>query len=582
MGIRNFRVSQAISRSRIRYGLAGVAILLVAAGLFAFPQAWDKSVAWFNSKSTVDLGKFPWNKPYRLGLDLQGGSHLIYEANVTAVPAGDRADALEGVRDVIERRVNAFGVSEPVVQTSRSGDAWRIIVELAGIKDINQAIKMIGETPILEFKEQGAEAPKTLTDEQKKEMEKYNAEAKKKADSVLKQALNKGDFSALAKASSEDLGSKEKGGELGWFSEGSMVKPFEDTVKSLKDGFISGKLVSTQFGYHIIKRIGTREVEKDGKKVTEYNASHILIKTKAEADYLAGKEQQWEITGLSGKQLTKAMVQFDPNSGLPTVSLEFNDEGKKLFGEITERNVGKYVAIFLDGEPISVPVVNEPIRDGKAVISGNFTVASAKQLVQRLNAGALPVPVALVSQQTVGASLGMDSLNKSLYAGLIGFLAVAIFMIALYRLPGLLAVLALTLYTFISLSIFKMIPVTLSLAGIAGFILSVGMAVDANVLIFERTKEELRRGLSITQAINEGFGRAWLSIRDSNVSSLLTCLILMWFGTSVIKGFAVTLSLGILVSMFSAITVTRVLLHFFGPYVKNQWWFLGPRSKKSS
>lgn len=579
MGIRDFRVSQAISRSRIRYGLAGVAVLLVAAGLFAFPQAWDKSAAWFNSKTSVNLGKFPWNTPFRLGLDLQGGSHLIYEADVKNIPAGDRADALEGVRDVIERRVNAFGVSEPVVQTSHSGEAWRIIVELAGIKDVNQAIKMIGETPILEFKEQGEAKPQTLTDEQKKEMAQYNTDAKKKAEGLLRQALAKTDFSALAKANSEDLGSKDNGGDLGWFGEGTMVKPFEDAVKSLKDGYISGKLVSTQFGYHIIKRLGSREVEKDGQKVTEYNASHILIKTEAEADYLAGAEQQWDSTGLSGKQLTKAMVQFDPNSGLPTVSLEFNDEGKKLFGEITERNVGKYVAIFLDGEPISVPVVNEPITDGKAVISGNFTVASAKQLTQRLNAGALPVPIALVSQQTVGASLGMDSLNKSLYAGLIGFLAVAIFMIALYRLPGLLAVLALALYTFITLSIFKMIPVTLSLAGIAGFILSIGMAVDANVLIFERTKEELRRGLSVTQALNEGFGRAWLSIRDSNVSSLITCLILMWFGTSVIKGFAVTLSLGILVSMFSAITVTRILLHFFGPYVKNPWWFLGQRNK---
>jgi preprotein translocase subunit SecD len=173
----------------------------------------------------------------------------------------------------------------------------------------------------------------------------------------------------------------------------------------------------------------------------------------------------------------------------------------------------------------------------------------------------------------------MESLQKSLWAGLIGFLAVAIFMIVVYRLPGLLAVFALGLYAFITLSIFKMIPVTMTLAGIAGFILSVGMAVDANVLIFERTKEELKRGLSVTQALNEGFSRAWLSIRDSNASSLITCLILMWFGTSVIKGFAVTLSIGILVSMFSAITVTRILLHFFGPFIKNPWWFLGEKKQ---
>ncbi|MCX6779508.1 MAG: SecD/SecF family protein translocase subunit [Candidatus Magasanikbacteria bacterium] len=202
-----------------------------------------------------------------------------------------------------------------------------------------------------------------------------------------------------------------------------------------------------------------------------------------------------------------------------------------------------------------------------------------KQL-KRLNAGALPVPITLIGQQTVGASLGMDSLTKSLFAGLIGFALVALFMIFFYRLPGLIAVFALILYTFVALTVFKLVPVTLSLAGIAGFILSIGMAVDANVLIFERTKEELRRGLSITQALNEGFSRAWLSIRDSNASSLITCFILVWFGTSVVKGFAVTLAIGILVSLFSAITVTRILLHFIGPWVHHPRWFLGSRNDK--
>lgn len=582
MGIRNLRVTQAISRTKIRYGAAGVLILIVAAALFAFPQAYDRASDWFNQRSGIELGHFPWNIPYRLGLDLQGGTHLIYEADVSKIPSGERADALEGVRDVIERRVNAFGVSEPVIQTNRSGEHWRLIVELAGIKDVGQAIKMIGETPILEFKEEAEE--QKMTDEQKKEMENFNKEAEKKARNILlKEVLKAGaDFASLAKKYSEDPGSQDRGGDLDWFPEGMMVKPFEDAIKFLKDGEITKSLVQSQFGYHTIKKTGERETEKDGQKIKEYRASHILIKTKSEADYVPAGQDKWQATGLSGQQLKRANVQFDPNSGLPTVALEFNEEGKKLFAQITERSVNKYVAIFLDGEPISIPVVREPIRDGRAVISGDFTIAEAKQLSQRLNAGALPVPVNLVSQQTVGASLGLDSLSKSLVAGLVGFLAVALFMMLFYRLPGVLATLALLLYAGIVLSIFKMIPVTLTLAGIAGFILSIGMAVDANVLIFERTKEELRRGLSITQALNEGFSRAWLSIRDSNVSSLITCLILMWFGTSAVKGFAVTLAIGILVSMFSAITVTRILLHLVGPWVKREWWFLGSKDSTNA
>ena len=678
MGIRNIGVTRAMSRNRIRYGLIGVIILFLAAGFFAFPEGYNRSSDWFKKRSGIELGQFPWTVPYHLGLDLQGGTHLIYEADVTQIPVGERADSLAGVRDVIERRVNAFGVSEPVVQTTRSGEAWRVLVELAGVKDIKEAIKMIGETPILEFKEENtAAAPTTLTSEQKQQVADQNKAAQVRASLALKDIRGGKDFATAVKEISDDAATKEKGGdigfvseknnlefykwaryvadgavsnvmenpagynvlkkigtregaevkarhilicfkgakncdkeftkeaalqaaqdlrkkvtvanfvelaktnstepgagssggELGWFGPGAMVKPFEEAVFALKTGGIS-QPVETEFGFHIIYK-------EEEKKTPEYNVARLLVKKIQETDLLPPKEE-WQTTGLSGKQLTRASVQFDPNSGEPTVSLEFNDEGKELFAQITERNVKKYVAIFLDGQPISVPVVNEPIREGKAIISGNFNVASAKQLAQRLNAGALPVPITLVSQHTVGASLGVESLHKSLWAGLIGFLAVAIFMIIMYRLPGLLAVIALMLYTAISLSIFKMIPVTLTLSGIAGFILSVGMAVDANVLIFERTKEELRRGLSLTQALNEGFARAWLSIRDSNASSLITCFILIWFGTSMVKGFAFTLALGVLVSMFSAITVTRVLLHFFSPFVKNEWWFLGTKKE---
>ena len=576
MGIRDIRVTNAIPRNRIKWGTVAVLVLLVVTALFSFPNSYNLSSDWVKSKTKINLGHLPFKTPFRLGLDLQGGTHLIYEADVSKVPVSSRTDSVDGVRDVIERRVNSLGVSEPVIQTDRSGDSWRVVVELAGIKDVNQAIQMIGETPILEFKE--AATAKSMTIEQSREMDTYNKEAEKRANGVLREALAyKADFATLATKYSEDTSSKSKGGDLGWFAEGVMVKPFEDALKTLKINGITTKLVKSDFGFHIIKKTGERETEKDGQKIKEYQASHILISTKSEANYIS--KDQWQTTGLDGQQLKKAAVQFDPNSGMPTVAITFNDEGKKLFGEITERNIGKQVAIFLDGEVISAPVVNEAIKDGSAIISGSFSVAEAKTLTQRLNAGALPVPITLIGQQTVGASLGMDSLTKSLFAGLIGFALVALFMIFFYRLPGLIAVFSLVLYTFLALAIFKLVPVTLTLAGIAGFILSIGMAVDANVLIFERTKEELRRGLSITQALNEGFSRAWLSIRDSNASSLITCFILVWFGTSVVKGFAVTLAIGIFVSLFSAITVTRILLHFVGPWVHNPRWFLGSRKE---
>src|SRR3990167_4121577 len=389
--------------SRLRFLVFLIFVIGLAAGFFAYPQLWDKSADYLNAKFNLSVPHF-WTKPYSLGLDLQGGTHLVYQADLTNIEKKDYASAMDGVRDVIERRVNLFGVSEPLVEVNRVGDDWRLIVELAGIKDVNQAIKMIGETPYLEF---------------------------------------------------------------------------------------------------------------------------------------------------------------DQNTFEPIVTLEFNSEGAALFEEITKRNVGKMVAIYLDGQPISTPKVNEAISGGRAVISGRFAVQEAKELVQRLNADALPVPISLASQQSVGASLGQDSLRKSLFAGLIGFLVVALFMIIYYRLPGFLAVLALLFYTAVISTLFKLIPVTLSLAGIAGFILSVGMAVDANILIFERMKEERRRGRDLAGSIEEGFSRAWTSIRDSNVSSLITCAILYWFGTSIVQGFALTLAIGILISMLSAISVSRTLLRIF-------------------
>ena len=426
-----------------RLAIPLIIILAIIAGFFVYPKYWDSALGDF-------LVKYP-TKPFRLGLDLLGGTHLVYDADLSGVAEADKDSSMNGLKDVVERRINIFGVSEPVVAVNKSGENRRLVVELAGIKDINQAIKMIGQTPFLEFKEQRS----------------------------------------------------------------------EDEIK---------KLVEEQ-----------KNQDPNSQTVDPY----------------------FMPTNLTGKYLEKASISFNQQTGTPEVNLQFDDEGKKLFGEITKRSVGKQLAIYLDGAPISAPVVKQEISDGNAQITGSFSVKEAKQLVERLNSGALPVPITLVSQQSVGASLGHDSLAKSLVAGLVGFILVAIFMILWYRMAGVLAVLALLIYSAITLSIFKLIPVTLTLAGIAGFILSVGMAVDANILIFERMKEELRRGNNFSFSLEEGFRRAWTSIRDSNVSSLITAFVLYWFGASIVKGFALTLIIGIFVSMFSAITITRTFLMAF-------------------
>ncbi len=465
--------------SRTAYVVVAIFLLAAFAGFICYPAAWNKSVDWLNArkneilllKGLPNIPQF-FQKPFRLGLDLQGGTHLVYEANLKNVEEGKYAEAMQGVRDVIERRVNLFGVTEPLVQVDSVGSHHRLIVELAGIKDISQAIEMIGETPSLDFREERDEQ------EYQQIMEQY-----------------------------KDLSAEQQ-------------------------------------------------------------------------EYLAW-EVKFKPTDLTGKFLAKATLEFDQNTNQPHIGLEFNNEGAKLFEEITSRNVGKQVAIFLDGVPITVPRVQEAITGGRAQITGSFTIDEAKELVRRLNAGALPVPIELINQQSVGASLGEKSLRQSLLAGWIGILAVALFMIFWYRLPGVLAVLALAIYTLIVLAIFKLIPVTMTLAGIAGFVLSVGMAVDANILIFERLKEELRWGKSLKGAVDAGFERAWTSIRDSNVSSLITCAVLFWLGTSIIKGFALTLAIGILVSMFSAITITRNFLKLLvGEKTERHLWLFGVRKQK--
>ena len=354
---------------------------------------------------------------------------------------------------------------------------------------------------------------------------------------------------------------------MGYFRKGTMVPAFENIVFAQQVGTISD-VVESPFGYHLIYKT-------DERPVTEYRIAHILFTTQSKTDIL-GPQNQWKNTDLTGKQLQRAVLEFNQTSGDPEVSIEFNSEGEKLFEDLTGQNIGKPIAIFLDGEPISTPTVQQKIVGGKAVITGQFTVPEAKQLVRRLNTGALPVPITLVSQQTVGATLGNDSLTKSLNAGLLGILLIAIFMILYYRLPGVLAVLSLGAYALLTMALFKLIPITLTLAGIAGFILSIGMAVDANVLIFERIKEELRLGRLLDAAIDEGFVRAWPSIRDGNVSTLITCFILFTFTTSIVQGFAVTLGIGVVVSMFSAIIITKTFMKLIVRWkIVNRPWLFG-------
>src|SRR3990167_7104565 len=434
----------------IKKVVLSLVILLLGAGVAFFVFKTEPKL----NKNFETQNAFFKKFPFRLGLDLSGGSHLVYKADVSAVPSSEVENSMDALRDVIERRINIFGVSEPIVQAQHggfiSGSSEKLIVDLPGVTDVKKAVEMIGQTPVLEFKTQAPDgAPQNAT------------------------------------------------------------------------------------------------VDKDGKVTLDLNSQFVA-------------------TELTGRYLKKATLEFDQNTREPRVSLQFDDTGTKLFAKITKENVGKMVAIYLDGSPVSTPVVNEEIPNGQAVISGNFTPQEAKLLVGRLNSGALPVPITLVSTQVIGAPLGAKALGDGIYAGLIGLLAIAIFLIVWYRLPGVVAVLALTIYVMIMLLVFKLIPITLTAAGIAGFILSIGMAVDANILIAERTKEELRRGKDISTSINEGFARAWLSIRDSNISSIITGIILFWFGSSLIEGFALTFVLGVLVSMFSAITVTRTFLKSLG------------------
>ena len=558
------------SKQKISARFASIIVLAIFVGLVSYPQAVSRVPKLHDALNKLKIN---------LGLDLQGGIHLEYKADITKIEASKIDESIQGLQDAAERRVNAFGVAEPIIYTTKSGEKdRRLIVELAGVSDINEAKKMIGEMPFLEFKEEGPED--TSNQIPQDFLDKMNAQNQEKAKEILVKAVAGEDFAQLAKDNSQDPSSKDNGGDLDFKKKGQLIPELDEVIfdSNLKDGEVYKDLIETQYGWAIIKKIEQRGEGDD----LEVHSALILFAKQAQPQ----SKTNWVSTGLTGKNLQNAAVTF-ASQGLsePQVALKFDAEGSKLFAEITKRNMQKSVAIYLDGEVISAPTVQAEITNGEAVITGKFSTDESKKLVKRLNEGALPVPITLVNQESVDASLGGVSLEKSMKAGFIGLGLVIIFMLVYYRFLGLIASLALLIYTGLMITIFKLSgltpwQITLTLPGIAGFVLSIGMAVDANILIFERTKEEIRKGRNIMGALDEGFKRAWTSIRDGNFSSIITAFILIELGTGFVKGFAITLIIGVLLSMFTAVTVSKTLLQFIlGEWIANKLWLVGVNKK---
>jgi preprotein translocase subunit SecD len=395
---------------------------------------------------------------FKYGLDLNGGTSLTYRALVDQVDPAQVDNAMSVLRDTIERRINPFSVSEPVVQTevgssfSDPKDKYRLVVEIPGVTDTQAAIDLIGQTPLLEFR-------------------------------LLKENI---DQAAVQARLTEEMTQEE--------ADAYILSMYQPAV-------------------------------------------------------------------LTGGNLARANLVFDPVSRQPLVTLDFDSEGSKIFEKVTGENIGKEMAIFLDGQIISNPVIQTQISGGTAQINGNFTPIEARDLVNDLNFGALPVPIELINTQVIGPALGQETLALGTQALILSVILIVIFMMFVYRLPGIIAGISLIIYVILMLLVFKTIPVVLTSAGIAGFVLSLGMAVDANVLVFERIKEELDRGVVLIEAIKNGFAHAWSSIRDGNITSIISAVILYWFSdVSLIKGFALVFGFGVMFSMLCAMVFSKILL----------------------
>lgn len=445
-----------LQRPLVRFIL--ILVLLIVSALIVLPPQWSLSTpAIFGLPASQPISfatpeftlpgsnrKIVLSKPLKQGLDIQGGVQITVGLETSGLPVAERAQAADAAREVLSRRVDLYGIAEPVVQTVQQGDNYRLLVELPGVSDPSQAVSLVGQTAQLSF---------------------------------------------------------------------ALIN--DDAIAS-----------------------------NSGEFLTE--------------------------TALTGAQLKRALVQFNQQTGEPEVSIEFDEEGKTEFGKITEANQGKRLAILLDGAPLMAPTINEPIYGGAAVISGQFTAEEAKQLAIQLSAGALPVPISILEQKTIGASLGAQAVKQSIYAGLLGLGLVMIFMIVIYRWQGVIACVALLMYAIFTIAVYKILNVTLSLPGIAGLILAIGMAVDANILIFERMKEELRLAKPFIVAMELGFGKAWESIKDANIVTILTALVLInplnfsFLNTSgAVRGFGITLLIGVVLGLFTGIVVTRTLMRLF-------------------
>lgn len=448
----------------LRWKYISILFITLVSAIIALPRSlpisftlFDQSYSFVFQRPLIGFSVFGINwfpdLDLKQGLDIQGGMQLVLDADMSKVEPEDRQTALESARSIVERRVDLFGINEPLVQTAQTGDAYRIIVELAGITDPDEALRLLGTTAQLDFRLQTNPV--------------------------------------------------------------QILSP-DDPVQIM--------------------------------------------------EFLDSFEQ----TELKGEQLRRASVQFDPTTAQPVISLEFNQEGRDLFAQITRENIGAVLGIFLDDMPITLPRIQTAILDGQAQITGGFQLEEAKELAIQLNAGALPVPIEVLEQRIVGATLGQSSVEASVQAGLIGFSMVMLFMILMYSWSGILASISLLIYAVVTLALYKLLGVTVTLPGIAGLLLSVAMAVDATILILERMKEELRLGKPFKRAMSLGFGRAWDSIRDANLATLVTSLVLvnpLNFGflhtSGVVRGFGITLLIGIAIGLFSGVFVMRTLMELF-------------------
>ena len=609
-----------------RYGRIVIIIAIIVALAGAILGFQKISLGEFERGGDTPLG-------LSLGLDLQGGGHLVYQANLTDPETGAALevseDQMESLKRAIERRVNSAGLGEPIIQIL--GDD-RLLVQLPGVTDLQRAKDLIGETARLEFKRRELNVPREAdeisTDDVLSVTVDFLPEPDLEEDEPVETETESEDEPAETETESEDeqpADTESEDAESGQpaapdvpaEAEEPLDRPIAFLVEFTDAGALEFQAILDRVTGKYIEavtqlQIGERgypsfiEVLVDGSQQLRYQITPLAIaqmETSTTYAFLVPEEVTTneqpplevmkervgdsaqirfielqgsvdEDTGLTGDDLSRAFPGQHTASGLPIVNLEFDDRGTRIFGELTQDIIVKQqdtgirdqVAIFLDGNELISPEVNAVITSGTAIIEGrqDFTIERVRNLALLLESGRLPIPIELIQERGVDAILGADSLAKSVVAGLIGLALVLVFMVLYYRLPGLVAAVALVIYVSIVLAIFKIVPVTLTLSGVAAVILSIGMAVDANILIFERMKEELRAGRTLLSSINFGFDRAWPAIRDGNVSTLITCAILFWFadqlGASIVQGFAVSLAIGVGVSMFTAITVSRTLL----------------------